>query len=348
MLINNIDDLKLFITVDGSVDINSVMPYIMQSEQRYIIKVLGPTLYNTLNTAYADSTQPVGPTPLTDDLKALWTQVNIANANFAWYLYFPIANIRISEKGLVTSSTQETQQITRWMFDEAYLTLKRAAYNALDGLYNFLAAGYVAPPGMPPSWYTPWAAGPGFSDYVDLFVNTAEVFSNLTPINNSRWMYMQMRSHLKRAEKLYARDFIGAPFFDYLKAQFQGGSPSEADSFIIESLQDILSLMAYSMAITDPNIRQEITVMEGSQLDNIPSVGSNRADVDNRTSFDRVANKYASQAGQLMDQLRTFLNANASDTVYPLYFTSSLYVDPNAPIEIHHYHNDWAKTFFLT
>ena len=346
MLINNIADLKKFITVDASVEITSVMPYIQQSEQRYIIKVLGPALYKTLDDAYAASTRTNMPEPLTDDLMALWTQVNMANANFAWYLYFPIANIRISEKGLVTSSTQETQQITKWMFDEAYLTLKRSAYNAIDGLYNFLAAGNVPAPDTP-SWYAAWSSGPGFSDYVDLFVNTAEVFSNLTPINNSRWMYTQMRSHLKRAEQLYARDFIGAAFFDHLKSVFKDGSADSDEKVVIQSLQDILSLMAYSMAITDPNIRQEITVVEGSQMDNIPSVGSNRADVDNRTSFDRVANKYASQAGQLMDQLRNFLNATATTAIYPLYYTSPLYVDPNAPQQYPQNDNCGRKTFFI-
>ena len=338
MLIKNIDDLLLFISVDASTNIASVMPYLKQSERRYIKKVLGTTVYTNLNDVY---TAAPNISSMSDDDQALWTEVNIANANLAWYLYLPIANIRFSEKGLVTSSTQESQQITKWMFDQAHNTLKEIGYNALDSLYDFLASSVDA------SWYTDWAAGSGFSDYKDILVNSATICSNLTPVNNSRWIYTQMRPHLKSAEQTFMRPNIGDAFFDDLKTKFRNAGGTDLEKDIIAAMQDIISMIGYSKAIKDPNIRQEITVMQGSQMDGIAATGSNRADVDNRASFDRIANQYAAEAGQLMDSLRDKLNANATSTILPLYFTSNFYKSPTDTSYTEIMNNDSSKTFWL-
>ena len=336
MLIKDITDLKKFITVDGSVSFPSVAPYIAQAEQLYIIPALGPSLYATLNTAYNASS-------MSDDQKALWNQLNYANANFAWYLYLPVANVRMSEKGLVTSSTQESQQITKWMFDELRNTLKRSAYNMLDALYDFLIAGKAAPA----DWYAAWSDGPGYSDFTDLLVYNTAIMSEWTPVNKSRWIFTQMRSHIVRAEGLWARDFIGGPFFDDFKGRYLTNSLDDREKPLIQFLQPAISMMAYSMAIRDPNIRQEITVMEGSQLDGVPATGSNRADVDNRIAFDRVADQYASQAAQVMDTVREFLNAEAATGVFELYLDSPLYKNPTDTRPVEKYNNDSSSTYFM-
>ena len=231
------------------------------------------------------------------------------------------------------------------MYDELTLSLKKTAYNMLDALYAFLAAGIS---GTPPDWYAAWSEGPGFSDYVQFFVNSAAILSQYTPVNGSRWIYTQMKSHINSAEGFYARDFIGAPFFDDLKEKFGEDDLSDQEQVAVDYLQPIISMMAYSMAIRDPNIRQEITVIQGSHLDGIPATGSNRADVDNRAAFDRVADQYAARAGQTMDLLRTYLNATATAEIFPLYFNSPLYHNPNDQQHIERHDNRGKKTFFLT
>lgn len=335
MLIKNIPDLKQFITVDGSTKIESLQPYLLQAEQRYISKVLGATLYNTLDSAYNTG---IGFTP---ELLELWKQVNIANANLAWYLYFPFANIRMSEKGLVTASTGETQQITKWMFDQAHNRLKETGYNGLDSLYKFLAQNTAA------SWYATWQADTGYLEYSSLLVNSTDICSRLTPVNYSRWIYNNLLPHLKSAEKRIIGSAIGNDFFADLQARYHNDTAGAEEQFVIESLQDIISLLAYAAAIRDPNVRQEITVMQGSQMDGISATGSNRADVSNPVSFSFISTQYTNDANSLMSQLITYLNANATASLFPIYFASDKYQDPKIILPVSNYNNNTSKIFVI-
>jgi len=335
MLIKSTDDLIKFVSVDGSTNIDSVTPYLKQSERQYILPILGIDLRTALDTAYNTGTG------FTADLQALWNEVNICNANLAWYLYLPTANIRMSEKGLVTSSTGETQQITKWMFDKASIAFKQAGYNGIDSLYAYLERSTSA------DWYSTWTSGSGFSGNLDILVKNAAICSNLTPVNGSRWIYSQLRPILKSIEQTFMRPNIGAAFFDDLKTKFKANDASDPEKSVIAAMQDIISLLAYAEGVRDPNLRQEIAVMQGTQMDAIPSPGNNRADVDNRVAFDRIAEQYAAKATRLMDALYTTLNAGASDSVFPLYFTSTIYKDPTDQSYRSVMSNDSSKTFWM-
>jgi len=336
MLIKNITDLKKFITVDGSTNIESLQPFLIQSETRYIQKVLGKTLYNTLDNAYN-----TGGGAFTAELEALWKQVNISNVNLAWYLYLPFANIRMSEKGLVTASTGETQQITKWMYDTANIRLKETGYNGLDSLYKFLAENNTA------SWYATWQADSGYLEYSSLLVNSSDICSRLTPVNYSRWIYNNLLPHLKSVEKRIIGNSIGADFFADLQTKYHAGTAGTEEQYVISTLQDIISLMAYAAAIRDPNIRQEITVMQGSQMDGISATGSNRADVSNPMSFSFISTQYTNDANSMMSQLIDYLNANASSVLFPIYFTSDKYKDPTVVTPVSNYNNNTSKIFAI-
>jgi hypothetical protein len=336
-LINTIVELKLFITVDATVNIDSVAPYLAASERRFIMPILGSSVYNTLLANYQ-----AGYNTMSADDKALWQEVNLANAAMAWLLYAPQANVRMTEAGIITTSTTETTQATKWMFNELILSLKEQAYAAIDTLCQYLELGITA------DWYIPWASSSAFANYFSLFVNQVGILSQYAWINNSRWIFSMLQPHLQRAEQTYAAQWIGVPFFNDLKAKYQAGTLTTLEQQAVAQIQNICSLYAYSMAIQDPNFRQETITVLGSRMDGINATGSNRADVDNRTAFGRVAEQYANQANNFCEQLQEFLNANASDTIFPLYFASTIYIDPTTPYIPPAYNNDMSTgTFFF-
>lgn len=345
MLITTIDELKLFLTVDKSVFPASFAPYVQQAEDSYIIKILGPTLYNSLSAAYTSSINSAGPVPMPADFKALWTAVNKANANLAWYLYAPINNVRISEAGINTSMTTDTERALKWQYDEMRGAFKLAGYNGIDALYRYLEGAAAS------SWYSEWSGSSAYSEYTGHFVKNCEIITKKgAPINYNAWLWMQMLPSMDLIEQLYIRPEVGEAFFDDLLNTYSTGTPSADQLKLIGMLQSAISLYTYADAILDPNFRQEIIMTGMTKYDQIPSTGSNRSDMNSPMSFSNVSQQYTNKATSFMGKIKSYLNAKASTVVFPLYFSSPLYVDPVAPPKYDQdisFGNATSSSFFL-
>lgn len=332
-LIKSTEHLKIFLDVENATYSKSFMPYINQAENDFIKSVLGDKVYSDLNAAYALST------PLSGDWVELWNKVNIANVNLAWYLYFPIVNIRKSDAGLSTSSTQDTERLTKWMYDEGRIALKIAGYKGLDNLLEYLEGATGK------TWYNDWKAGSGFADYKMYFVNSAKVASNFIPIANSRWIFQLLTPYINTCQTLSIAPEIGQTFFDALLLKHKNGNGTTEEKTAIKFIQTIISLQSYGEAYLDANFRRELAIINGTRFDGTENTG--RQALDEHTVAERIADGFTSKANAMLGKLLAYLNATVSDTILTDYFNSDKYVSSTGEVDTTQADNDNAKgTFF--
>lgn len=332
-LIKSTEHLKQFIDVENATYKKSFEPYIKQAENDFIKAILGDKVYEDLNTAYNQNTI------LASHWLELWENVNIANVNLAWYLYFPIVNIRKSDAGLTTSQSQDSERVTKWMYDEGRIALKVAGYKGIDNLLDYLEKSTAKP------WYNDWQAGSGFADYKKYFVNSAKVASNFIPIANSRWIFQLLIPYINTCQTLVIEPEIGNSFFADLLLKFKNANGGTEEKKAIEMIQAIIALYCYGEAYKDANFRRELAIINGTRFDGTES--NSKQAKDEHIVAERISDDYMSKANALLGKLMAYLNSTATDSLFELYFNSDKYVSTSGDVDTTQGDNDNAKgTFF--
>lgn len=306
----DIERLKTAIAIDASNFIDSLTPSVANAERNYIKKVLGAVVYeNLLDKVEADT--------LTTDEEALLDEVMLALAPLAYYIGSPIMQVRSSDSGFHTSSGDDKERLTKWMYDEFRTQLLIDGYNALDNLLLYLETNTAA------DWYGDWSASDAFTTYKSLFVNRAEIFDAHVGIKKSRWLFAQMLPMLGNTESQFILPFLGEDLFNDLKTKFADESADADELIVIGKIQKCIANMAYSKSLLNPNFINEMIVVTATKTENVKSMEVMLP------MYNAQVKEHRDYAEAFLNELRTYLNKNASLTVFPLWFNDDdRYEDP--------------------
>ena len=306
-LIKDIATLKNYINAEGSSALKNVSPSALKAERNYIVKVIGDAVYANLLDGVKNNN-------LTVDETTLLNEVLMAEAPLAYYLGIPIQQVRFGDTGLHTATTDSTQQLTKWMYDEFRTQLLIDGYNAIDNLYQYMEKQTGA------DWYAAWTSDEAFTGYKELFVNNVKIFSATVEIKASRWLFSRIIPTLRLAEAFFIIPAIGTDFFGDLKTKFRNGTATLQEKNAIGVIQNAISLMAYSRALTDPMFVNELIVVTATKTDNVKA-----PDV---KPYYELSEQYKQMAESALNLLLKYLNEDASPTVFIPYYTSEFYTDP--------------------
>jgi hypothetical protein len=330
MLFTEIKDLKEHISVDLAQKLGTVKPSITRAEKKYLVKILGKDLYETLASKQQENT-------LSDHESALLMQCLPALAYLSYYLGLPTQNTRFTDSGLHTSSSPDKERLPKWHYDELRLSLLHQGHDDIDTLYQYMEAATDA------DWFEDWQESSAFSQFKQLFIQSATQFSEHVNINESRWLYTQMKATIKNCELLYLKPSLGNAFFDELKTNIKEGLSEEEES-IMPLLQNALAHFSYSSALVDPLFRQELVNTGTLKNDAINATGS----ANNNSAFESLAKDYEAKGHLFMKMAVEEINAMASASVFTTFFESDKYKNPEPlPSEMPRFANDEAKGSFF-
>lgn len=293
--------LKEYLAVDASNFPTTFLPSIKRAEESFIKKATGTGVYALITAA--------NPTP---DALALRDKARAALAPLAYCAMLPLLNVRAGDKGLTTSSTQTSEQARKWMVDDMRNQLLIDGYNALDGLYEHLESNTTA------DWYNTWKGSDAYTEYKQYFVNRAAIMQQYAHIKGSRWLYMQLLPGMQNVETFYILDTIGSAFFNDLKTKFRDETANSDEQYVIQSIQQIVSMIAFAEGLCNPAFVNEYAIIMASRSEDLKD-GANSRD------YSKLADGYMNRAQALINRLSAYLNANASPSVFTSYYGSEQY-----------------------
>lgn len=325
------DDFKL---IDKNMSFKNMEQHISNAEEQYIVKVLGAAQLAEVQDAYTADPSPAISAPLA----ALLTKCQNAIRELALYIGLPKLNLRISDLGVMKSDSQDYVSSSGGEMYFARLQYLIDGYKALDALYKFLEENKAD--------YPLWTGATVYTQYKSLLVNTTELFSSFVNAVDNRWLFSKLIPQQKNVERMRVRPALGAEFFDDLKSGFADGSLSSDEEELLVDIQNAIALYTYADALTDPTVRELIRVMNATTADELSNKGT--LSTDYAKQYEALAELKRDEAGALINAVIKKLNETATDVLFPLFYSSDLYVGPatSTTSNIQHYDNDNSESSF--
>lgn len=313
MLFKTIQDVKTYFNVDANTKFDTLKPYIQAAEDNYIVQVLGEALYAALDTAVSTNT-------FTAEETALLKEVRKPTIQLAMYLGFPHLALRINDTGIMKANTEDYNAADKGEIYFARVQCLIDGYRAIDSLYRFLETNAAD--------YPDWTSSAAYSRYKDHFVNTAETFGIHTGMY-SRLFFTKAQASMAIQELLKVQGFIGEAFYIDLKAKYKAGNASLVEQELIGLLCKPIALYTYAACLVDPDTREVIRIINAKTADELTQKNINSKDY--KQEYYELSQLKENEASALMAQVKSYLNATASASVFALYYSSEKYKAPGTP-----------------
>lgn len=313
-------DLKLFADVHLQTEWSTLLPYVEQAENDYIIPLLSQQqcevfslAVNNLNNTTRSFDQ------IFSSVLELQCFQLIARslANYALYEAFPFLNTSVGDIGVVQQQSKEgtATAAPQWRYES-----RRAAHLSIGDSYADKMLAFLE---LHKSIFTGWAASTSFTINKDLFIADSKTLSDYLGTGESRRAYLALRPYIRLAEK-YVVAAIGKETYDEIKTQMQANpaAVSEHNKLLLPYIREAVAWSAYYEGL--PFIAIKITG------DGVQVMSRNDGANSRNAASKEEKSEARAQAGRFMDRsiadLRKYMDNNAA--TYLLYKNGDGCVQP--------------------
>tara|TARA_R110002096_G_C14661308_1_gene728013 strand:+ start:15496 stop:16434 length:939 start_codon:yes stop_codon:yes gene_type:complete len=192
-LLKTIDDVKKYVSVSKNTKWESLEPYVLQADRKYIKNLVGDLIYDD----YA-ATEPTDAKQ-----KQVFELLREASANLAWFIYLPLANVNVTDGGISVNSGEDYKAAEWWQIRDLRRSLLDAGLMALDEALKIMEANETD--------FITWTATESYTVFNELFVKKTETFDRWFSINTSRKTFLALRpAMLECYHQYFAKVFNAA------------------------------------------------------------------------------------------------------------------------------------------
>lgn len=306
-LIRNIDEIKANLPVAFS-NTSSRLPSIVAAEQQYLLPILGQALYDVLDGAYAS------PNPTQT---ALIKKCQAVIAPFAYLVDLPFMQAMLTDAGAQVLETDQTRKAFKWEFNNLVEGLQQRGYAAQEVLLLHLHANATSFPAWDSSDYRT----NGFQ-----IIRNGNDLRGLLGLQQPHRCYLILKPLFNTLAELYIKPAIGYEYYDALSGRIKAGNTNEDDDQILPKLRMCVAHKVMVKAAQELNVQfngTSFTIV--AQQRDTPDEGRATA---SEKHLAAMIERMDQAAEHLMRQVRKYMDDHASETVFPEYFASGLWRDP--------------------
>ena len=242
-LITTITELKQYIAVDGNLKIASILPYIKEAEQLYIVDLLGKDFYDEFLALYEASVTGEAPTPLSADNALLLPYIQRALAYYTQVKAIPHLTVTFGDMGIRQHRGEDSDAAPRWKEEKLLLNALISADTHADKLLEFLEDNATGV-----NDYATWFDNANIKTNGTLVYST-EIASQYIDISKSRRVFLQLKPTLNQLEKKYVPKLVGQEQYDELVAALIANTITEAQQTLIDLINPIICKRALYMRL---------------------------------------------------------------------------------------------------
>lgn len=249
-LIKTADDIKKYITIDGSFDFKTVMPYIELAEDD-VKRVLGKGQYTELNDYYNAANSGIA------ELDELLSYAQRPVVYFAFLKGLDKFNVSIGNNGIGVIHNTQLAPASTARVESLRKNIDDSVWDALEYLLEFLEENNTN--------YPAWEASEAYSETYKYLITSARQFDDKYKIKRSRLTFLEWRPTMDDVETLVIIPAISQEMVDELKSEMKAGTVSVANQKILPLLQKALAYLTAAKkgaaaipptpAITEPSIK---------------------------------------------------------------------------------------------
>lgn len=240
-LIKTIAEIKAVLPkLVSSISNNTLLPNFDRAEYKYIVPIIGPALYNTLQTAYDANT-------LDADQTILIKHLRLVIASYAYKDELGLYVLTIGDSGAKKISQGGTTPVYGWEVQRLENSLVDSAMDGIEVLLNYLFDNKAT--------YTEWTDSEQYSKINSLLIKTATDFNDKYSLFRPQRSYFVMRAVMNDVQRLFIQDTIGKDLLVYLR---DVTAPTDDEKECIDLLKKSLAFFTvmkacrhFSVSFTD-------------------------------------------------------------------------------------------------
>lgn len=310
-LFKRIQDVKKYLPISYS-NTDSSLPKMQDAvDQEYLIPVLGAALFATLQ-AEADGALAT-PSAL---LKKVWA----AAAPLYYYKELPFLHTQITDIGIKNVTTDKMQGAYRYQYEDILQQCENEGLAALENLYQFLWDNKAT--------YTTWVSSTAYTRTNRNLIKTGVEFTGYYNLKHPHRTFYALQPIMQEVEDLYIISSIGQETFDALK---DAASPSDAEAYVLKLLKKAVANLTIYKSISKLSVKilpEGLTIMLAA-TDRQPQ-GTASASA---AQLEALKQDTWEDGNSYLKKALSYLNANASVSVFTTFFTSDFYKDPAVTID---------------
>lgn len=315
-LFKTTEELKDFLPNTAGDILEQVLQFVGIAEQQQIVKFIGQTTFDELNEDYNDEQ-----VTLTADQANLLEQLRKPLAFFAMEYYIPHGQVLISPSGIRINNTDTMKTAFEWQIQQIKWAYHTQAFDMVDRLIKWLYDRLDI--------YTDYASSSAFTNNHAHLLTYASDMDKYHWINTCRATFEMIRPAIRDIETMHVREAIGGDYYDELIEKLRDDDLNSDDTAILGWLQAGVAKLSIGEAAKRNLIKLTpkgvMSVKESASGNVAPTV----MDQQYRTTFIQTCETWGNS---YMSKVREYLNAHASETVYPTFFASDKYADPEVTV----------------
>lgn len=314
-LITKIQEVKAVMRI-SNLDLDESIPDIDAAQENRIEPYLGPDFLEELQEAYDDTdNDPETPAAF---LRQVITRLQKPLAYFAYHDDLGAIHTRLTDAGVRRATGDNLPAAFKWEYEALKEVLAEKAYQSLESLLKFLDKNEDE------AALDTWRESAEYKRRFKFLIKDGATFNDCYSLYQPFRTYHLLFSCMADVENFYINPLIGKEFHESLKT---GGPHSYMELEATLYLQAALANLTVAQACSKLPVRitdKGLTVMQ-STTDGKDSDRANASIGD----IERQRIKAETDGNAYLTKAKKFLNANASEEVFPLYFNSPLYTSPN-------------------
>lgn len=307
-IIQDIDTVREYATVAPSMHFDNVKPHINYVTDKYIIPLLGQTLYDA-----------ICPTNLTGILLKLQNIARRATANLALYEGAKgDFQVTVGDGGIRQAHSEELKPAFERNIRDYRHDKFLKGYEGLDDMLAFLYANKDDADFL--SWKTD-----KYSSFSKLFIRSGKEFAAYYPLVQSYYLFNLLQFDIESAEDL-VKDTLKPTLFATVKTEWQNGSIAGDKAKLIPYIQSIIAHRAIATGLRKISVAVDergITLYQSGSTDT-----TEQATPASEGRIERLIQFAVAEADKGVKYLANYLQANAN--LYTEYTSDPAY-NANAP-----------------
>lgn len=324
-LITTTEELRQYVAVDQSLDIDNVMPDIADVQDGFLAEQIGEDLVLFLQTGHDAE-------DLDADGLALLSKTRKFLANMAVAQFMDTNQTRISDMGNRMVSGDRDKAAFQWMKDVTQSALYAKAFRALDELIVYLSGKANV--------FPEYLEAPEVARCKEYFIPGPREFTLFYNIGKSYTTYIAMRPIMWRVQEETIRKHLGDGFYEALKTAMLDELTAEQTTLVVKYIRSAVAYLTAADAVIELNLT---LTAQGSVLPTLAAGGDNQRVISKTPDnlIQATVKRMKESGAKALGQLTKYLNATATASVFPEFHASELY--QREPINI----NSTDNKFFF-
>jgi hypothetical protein len=235
-----VQEIRKYIPVSVATTFANIKPLIANTESKYILSLLGQTLYDQVLSYYTNPESQID--GITEDNKGkfdiLITHIQRALINLTYFSDYEFLSVSMNDSGFHRTESDTNKTLYKYQEEALKNQFKNSGFSGLDTILEYLESL--------PAVFPLYANSANYTTRKSSIIPNTAVFNQYVNIGNSRLVFLKLCPFIEETEDFEIKAALGLTLFELVKTEIVKTSPAAKISALLPLLRKTIAHTAMS------------------------------------------------------------------------------------------------------